>query len=180
MPILWILFHSAYWERMVCSADSVQQSYWLHIVVRLCAHADVLPYVLTDYIVKLMSFADTIVALEDGAIAQTGSPEVLLANEGYVSQLGLALRDEHTRNTRVSQVETTSIEASTSTPTTPDDIDEILDTRRKSGDWSVYRYYFSSSGHWVLAMFLITMALWIFCTEFSSTCIKLNPNATSS
>ena len=135
---------------------------------------------LTSNTVKLMSLANTIVALEDGKIAQTGSPEALLANEGYVAKLGLVLRDEelseeHAENTGISRVESTLAESFITAPATPDDTNDIPDVRRKSGDWSVYGYYFSSSGRWVVAMFLISMAVWIFCTEFASTCTKPNP-----
>jgi len=122
-----------------------------------------------------MRLADTIVALEDGRIAQTGSPEVLLANEGYVAKLGLVLQgeessEEHAENTGISGVESTVPEALVSAPAKPDDTNDIPDTKRKSGDWSVYGYYFSSSGRWVVAIFLFSMAVWIFCTEFASTC----------
>lgn len=159
---------------MVYSANTVRQSFWLPIVVGLCTCAKVSLYVLTVYIVKLMSLADTIIALEDGRIAQTGSPEALLADEGYVAKLGLVLRgeepsEEHDENTEISRVESTHADSFISAPATPDDSNIIPDTRRKSGDWSVYGYYFSSSSCWIIAMFLISMATWIFCTEFSST-----------
>jgi ABC-type glutathione transport system ATPase component len=128
-----------------------------------------------------MSLADTIVVLEDGRIAQSGSPEALLANEGYLAKLGLVLRDgepsqEHAENIRISRVESTLAESFISAPAMPDDTNGISDTGRKSGDWSVYGYYFSNSGRWVVAMSLISMAIWIFCTEFASTCTKPDPN----
>lgn len=132
---------------------------------------------LTSYKVKLMSLADTIIALEDGRIAQIGSPEALLANKGYVAKLGFVLRDEkrsgeHAENTGISRVESTVAESFIPASAMPDDANGISDTRRKSGDWSVYGYYFSSSRRWVVAMFLISMGIWIFCTEFASTCTK--------
>lgn len=128
-----------------------------------------------------MTLADTIVALEDGRIVQNGSPEALLANEGYVAKLGLVLRDEasseeHAEENEISKVESTSAESFNTAPATPDDTNDVPDTMRKSGDWSVYGYYFSSSGNWVVAMFVISMAIWIFCTEFASTCTKPNAN----
>lgn len=128
-----------------------------------------------------MRLADTIVTLEDGRIAQSGSPDALLANESYAAKLGLVLRDEepsedHAEHTGIVRVESTLAESFTSATATLDYTNHMPDTRRKSGDWSVYSYYFSSSGRWVIAMFLITMGMWIFCTEFASTYSKPNPN----
>jgi len=128
-----------------------------------------------------MSFADTIVALEDGRIAQIGSPQALLAYEGYVAKLGLALRDEdlikeHAEDTEISRIESTVAESFISVPRTTDEANNTPDARRKNGDWSVYSYYFASSGYTIVIMFLISMAVWIFCTEFASRCTKSRSN----
>lgn len=128
-----------------------------------------------------MSFADTIVALEDGRIAQIGSPQTLLAYEGYVAKLGLALRDEdlikeHAEDTEISRIESTVAESFISVPRTTDEANNTPDASRKNGDWSVYGYYFASSGYTIVIMFLISMAVWIFCTEFASKCTKSRSN----
>ena len=120
-----------------------------------------------------MSFADTIVALEDGRIVQTGSPQALLADEGYFAKLGLVLQDEdlikeHVGDSDISQIENTVAESFISVARTTDEGNNTPDARRKNGDWSVYSYYFASSGYTVVIMFLISMAVWIFCTEFAS------------
>lgn len=128
-----------------------------------------------------MSFADTIVALEDGRIAQIGSPHALLAYEGYVAKLGLALRDEdlikeHAEDTEISRIESTVVESFISMPRTTDEANNTPDARRKNGDWSVYSYYLTSSGYTIVIVFLISMAIWIFCTEFASKCTKSRSN----
>ena len=128
-----------------------------------------------------MSFADTIVALEDGRIAQMGSPQALLAYEGYVEKLGFVLRDqdlikEHAEDIEISRIESTVVESFTSGPRTTDEANNTPDARRKNGDWSVYSYYFVSSGYTIVIMFLISMAVWIFCTEFASRCTKSRSN----
>lgn len=125
----------------------------------------------------LMSFADTIVALEDGRIAEVGSPQALLAYEGYVAKLGLNLRDEdpnreHAEDTEISRTESSVAGSFTSEPRAINGTNTALDARRKKGDWSIYSYYFSSSGYTIITVFLISMAIWIFCTEFTSRCIK--------
>jgi len=128
-----------------------------------------------------MSFADTIVALKDGRIAQIGSPQALLAYEGYVAKLGLALRDEdlikeHAEDTEISRIESTVAESFISVPRTTNEANNTPDARRKNGDWSVYSYYFASSGYTIIIIFLISMAVWIFCTEFASRCTKSRSN----
>jgi len=128
-----------------------------------------------------MSFADTIVALEDGRIAEVGSPQALLAREGYVAKLGFALRDEeliraHTEDTAISRVESNVAESFMSVPRSTGEANNALDARRKKGDWSVYSYYFASSGYPTITMFLLSMAVWVFCTEFGSRCKSLRSN----
>jgi hypothetical protein len=120
-----------------------------------------------------MGFADIIIALEDGRIAQVGSPQALLSHEGYVAKLGLTLRNEesnreHAEDTEISQMESTVAESFISAPRTTDVAGDALDSRRKNGDWSVYSYYFASSGYKILITFLFSMAVWIFFTEFAS------------
>lgn len=124
-----------------------------------------------------MSFAGTVVALEDGRITQIGSPQALLAYEGYVAKLGLALRDEelikeHAEDTEISRIENPVAESIISVPRTADEANNTPDARRKNGDWSVYTYYFASSSYTIIIIFLISMAVWIFCTEFASRCTK--------
>ena len=128
-----------------------------------------------------MSFADTIVALEDGRISQTGSPQALLADGGYVAKLDLALRDEgfikgHAEDTEISRIGSTVAESLILVPRTIDEANNTPDARRKNGDWSVYSYYFASSGYTIIIMFLISMAVWVFCSSFASRCTKSRSN----
>ncbi|KAK7753241.1 hypothetical protein SLS62_004760 [Diatrype stigma] len=126
---------------------------------------------------KLMSLADTIVALEGGRIAEVGSPQELLSYGGYPANSNLTPRNEgpsreHAEETEICRVESTVAESIVSVPHTIDDAtngaNDALDTRRKNGDWSVYSYYFSSSGYMMLFMFLVSMTVWVFCTEFAT------------
>ncbi|KAF7554083.1 hypothetical protein G7Z17_g3181 [Cylindrodendrum hubeiense] len=134
--------------------------------------------ILTTHNHKLMSFADTVVALENGRIVEIGSPQALLAHKGYVSKLGIKLRDEDpiredAEDTSVSRIEATITEESfISLPQTTDEATSTSDARRKNGDWSVYSYYFATSGYLTIVVFLIGMAVWIFCTEFATVWLK--------
>ncbi|KAM0255269.1 hypothetical protein ACHAQJ_005924 [Trichoderma viride] len=125
----------------------------------------------------LMSFADTIVALEDGRIAQIGSQQELLTSEGYVTKFGHYSREEDSIKktavvTEISRVESNIAESITSIPGTEDEAGNTSDIRRKNGDWSVYNYYFASSGYTIVIIFFISMAVWIFCTEFATVWLK--------
>ncbi|KAK9416311.1 putative ABC transporter [Seiridium unicorne] len=117
---------------------------------------------------KLMTMADTIIALESGKIVETGSPQTLLSMGGYVANLGLALPDpeETTDHIDITRIETTVLETIPSVSLILEDDEKAPDSRRKNGDWSVYNYYFASSGHMVIILFLIGIAVWVFCSEF--------------
>ncbi|KAK9802300.1 putative ABC transporter [Seiridium cardinale] len=117
---------------------------------------------------KLMTMADTIIALESGKIVETGSPQTLLSTGGYVTNLGLALQDpeETTDHIDITRTETTALETIPSTSLILEDDENAPDARRKNGDWSVYNYYFASSGHMIIILFLIGIAVWVFCSEF--------------
>lgn len=124
-----------------------------------------------------MSSADTIVALENGKIAQIGTPQELLAYESYVANLDLDFRDEESikKSDEDARIERTVAESCISS--TVDEVNNTPDIRRKNGDWSVYSYYFASSSYTIVIMFLLSMAVWIFCTEFASRYPKALSNS---
>ena len=47
------------------------------------------------------------------------------------------------------------------------------DSRRKNGDVSIYKYYITSSGYGIVMANILSMFVWIACTEFSSQLTKL-------
>jgi hypothetical protein len=49
-----------------------------------------------------------------------------------------------------------------------DNTDYTSDIMRKSGDPLVYKYYFASAGWLQVSWFVISLVVWIFCTEFPS------------
>jgi ATP-binding cassette, subfamily C (CFTR/MRP), member 1 len=124
-----------------------------------------------------MTLADTIIALEDGKIIEVGSPQTLLTGTGYVAKLGLVLRDGentigHPHTEPITQVESAASESPAFLPVGSEGDDKNdPDQKRKNGDWSVYGYYFASSGYRPIVLLLLCMALWVFCSEFPSTCL---------
>lgn len=47
------------------------------------------------------------------------------------------------------------------------DAADVVDLKRRQGDWSVYSYYFKAAGKYELASFLAFMSLWTVCEQFS-------------
>jgi ATP-binding cassette subfamily C (CFTR/MRP) protein 1 len=133
-----------------------------------------------------LSFADTIIALEDGRIIETGAPHSYLARRGSVAKPGLNsqeedfdLEDAHSDDTTIPRGANLVVESLPSTPQNEDGHSQALDAKRKQGDWSVYSYYLSSSGYAIVILFLASMAIWVFCTEFASS-FKLLPSSLGS
>lgn len=122
-----------------------------------------------------MGFADTIVALENGRIVEVGNSQQQLSSEGYFAKLGLTIPGEeiiteHSEDTNISRVESNIADSLLSVSNATDMARNTLDAKRKNGDWSVYSYYLASSGYKTIALFVLSMAAWIFCTEFGSKC----------
>lgn len=126
-----------------------------------------------------MALADTIVALEDGAIVETGIPATLLQGDGYISRLGItALPDgdgdfeEHNEEDVGNSSRPLHLAAASKSTGTSNDIDEadkgLPDSRRKNGDFAVYRYYIANAGYTAVILYTVFIILWMFCTEFSS------------
>jgi ATP-binding cassette, subfamily C (CFTR/MRP), member 1 len=143
-----------------------------------------------------MTLADKLIALNNGKIVETGRPELLLTNGGYIATLGLELTNadeaEPDMKFDASRVNSVAAELRLSTHlsthmsthlsarlsayladdpsgTAADEPSEAAaDTRRKSGNLAVYKYYFACSGYFVVFCFALGIAIWTFLTEFPS------------
>lgn len=51
--------------------------------------------------------------------------------------------------------------------------ESILDEKRKSGNPQVYKYYFASAGTMQVVAFVVSVVLWVFCSEFPSKSLHL-------
>jgi ATP-binding cassette subfamily C (CFTR/MRP) protein 1 len=115
-----------------------------------------------------MALADFIIVLEDGRIIETGKPSSLLINNGYVNKLGLSL-PAHQKSVDILEDPQLSRETSNRTDNVAEDSDPSLtDIRRKNGEMSVYKYYLKNAGYLAIGMYVLSVIIWIFCTEFSS------------
>jgi ATP-binding cassette subfamily C (CFTR/MRP) protein 1 len=118
-----------------------------------------------------MACVDTIIVLEDGKIADIGSPEHLLKSKGYLERIGLTLSNydiiqeipdaEHSEFTRGASYVSVDVTKETIESNTKD-------VTRKNGDMSIYEYYFASSGHTAVGVYILSTVLWMFFTEFPS------------
>lgn len=131
-----------------------------------------------------MKLVDTIIVLEDGRAVDIGSPSTMLQkNDGYIRKLGLLISEPSADELAPEEIKTASksnkhepdltIETSVEASTAADDAETIensalTDIRRKNGELSVYTYYLTSSGYIAVIFYILSMALWILCTEFSS------------
>lgn len=120
---------------------------------------------------KLMGLADKIVALEGGRVVETGSPATLLESNGYINHLGLELTDAaiDEKTLHATHDDSTDEESRLSEDLIEEADATIDDARRKTGDASVYKYYFESSGWTTMSLFGLSLVLWIFFSEFPST-----------
>lgn len=108
---------------------------------------------MATHVHQYLTQADHIVILDEGRIAEQGSFEKLISSEGY-------LRDFKPRGVPFEITDSSDdvVETSPNKPAAaPDKIDTAQqDLARKTGDMSVYSYYFKSIG-WPL-MFLIVLS----------------------
>lgn len=133
-----------------------------------------------------MEMADTIIVLDNGRVVDINSPTALLhADDCSLKRLGLSEGESFGQ-----EIATEELHQDSRTKTnnnTHDGTCELAvrywdavritedvqpetpqDHRRKAGDTSIYSYYVASSGYFAVIMYMVSMALWIFCIEFSS------------
>ncbi|KAI0170239.1 ABC transporter [Pestalotiopsis sp. NC0098] len=152
-------------SRQLLSSSGLFRSRGITVILATHSHID-----------KLMSFGDTIVALEDGRIVEMGSPQELQARKGYVANLNLSTSSQNQDHIAdqpdhgpLTRVDSTIAESLISTADAIEaEEKDASDATRKNGDWSVYSYYFSSSGYMLVASLLTCLAAWTFCTEFAT------------
>jgi hypothetical protein len=99
-----------------------------------------------------------VITLQDGEVISTGKPQDALA--GHVTK---------------SEPETFSDDSCGQPPATGQPLAtsskraaKNLDQRRKRSELSTYTYYFANSGWYLLLGNVVSVALWMFLTEFSS------------
>ncbi|KAJ4349627.1 uncharacterized protein N0V89_008243 [Didymosphaeria variabile] len=122
-------------------------------------------------VTSLISLADDVIVVESGTITESGIIDSLKDADGYVGSLqfqapaestaidALLLKDQTTRPLYNA--------AAASAEALMELNNEEQDLRRQTGDFSAYSYYSRAGGHITVALMLVTVALWVFCLEFS-------------
>ncbi|KAI8306537.1 ABC transporter atnG [Colletotrichum sp. SAR11_59] len=123
---------------------------------------------------ELMALADFIICLDDGRIQELGNPAVLVRGQGYTSRLGLKLSSDGVK-VQESDESVTPIEQTT-TPTKENENHQEerphTDIRRKNGEKAVYTYYLKNAGRRAVALYSVSVVMWIFFSEFSTVWVK--------
>lgn len=108
---------------------------------------------------------------------------MLRASEGYIANLQLKAishAEDITGSESTKQFMKSSENAVAAQTEVLMDLDgNAQDLRRQTGDFSVYSYYSRAGGHGTVIFMLVTVGLWVFCTEFSSTFSRLLPAFTA-
>ncbi|KAJ5939096.1 ABC transporter [Penicillium verhagenii] len=131
---------------------------------------------------KILSLADTIIALDGGKVVNVGSPTSVQINNKISRDILLSGTDHLEENIDSDELDeivnesdiiaTTSRspyeEQSNAVSAEDSQFSPLQDTRRKNGESSVYSYYLASSGYIAVGLYTISMALWVFCIEFST------------
>ncbi|KAF2444598.1 putative multidrug resistance-associated protein [Karstenula rhodostoma CBS 690.94] len=125
--------------------------------------------VLVTHSPSLIALADDAIVVENGTITEFGSVDLLKASGGYIANLQLKTPSNPSEIEESSHKEPDFDVADD--PSNAESFrelnDDTQDLTRQTGDFSVYTYYSRAGGHGVVALMLFTVALWVFCTEFS-------------
>ena len=120
-----------------------------------------------------MALADTIVALVGGSVIDRGTPGTLLNEGGCINRLGIKFtsddnkEEEEENGRRIEQTEEAlPSDSARSDEIARDPITDLTDMRRKNGDPSVYKDYFSNAGYYVVVLYVVFIVLMMFCAEF--------------
>ncbi|KAL0933172.1 ABC multidrug transporter [Colletotrichum truncatum] len=127
--------------------------------------------VLATQSVSFLPQADTIIALEDGKIIETGTFEDCRKADGFVRSL--TTREAYSIDGE-DEPKDLDVEASNELPAREKTkvTAEPEDMRRQLGDWSVYSYFFGSIGAIFLAIMLFLQIIWAFFSTFPTVWLK--------
>jgi ATP-binding cassette subfamily C (CFTR/MRP) protein 1 len=115
--------------------------------------------------------------VENGTITEFGSINLLKASEGYIAMLQLKAQSDSGEIEDLPSKEQSLHSTNNAAIVVPEVLaeqnEETQDLRRQTGDLSVYSYYSRAGGHGTVVFMLITVALWVFCLEFSGTLTQI-------
>lgn len=106
---------------------------------------------------------------EKGTITEQGQFDTLASTGGYVSSFNLPHPDwNHSVDDRVYQRSGLSTSSPTDERVIQTDDDLEAEANRATGDFTIYRYYFSSVGWISIVIFGICISAFVFCISFPS------------
>ncbi|KAF2659533.1 P-loop containing nucleoside triphosphate hydrolase protein [Lophiostoma macrostomum CBS 122681] len=121
--------------------------------------------------VNLLPLADHVIALSsEGTISEQGTFKELQSKNGYVHRLFTEQQDGAATTTADSErsklSEASTLPQALGIPGTSED------TRRQTGDWTVYKYYFQTTGKSATMMFFSLSLAWAFFSTFPTVWLK--------
>lgn len=127
--------------------------------------------ILTILLAVVMRRATNLVVMDEGKISACGSVSDLLQTSEYVKSLNMSTRENQSDSDASSpnDADTTSQSTREKASAKKSKADDTMDDlRRKTGDWSVYMYYFSRAGNWTCLTAVLLSCIWTACQELSS------------
>ncbi|KAH8701117.1 putative ABC multidrug transporter [Talaromyces proteolyticus] len=123
---------------------------------------------------KRLPYADHIIAMDEkGAIMEQGQFDVLAATGGYVSSFNLPQADwNYTPDDRTYRRSGALLATPNNDKVIQTDDDLEAEANRATGDFTIYRYYFSSVGWMGIIVFVICISGFVFCISFPSIWVK--------
>lgn len=123
---------------------------------------------------KRLPYSDQIFVMnEKGTIDEHGQFDAMASSGGYVSSFNLPHPDwNHIPDDRVYQKSGLSVSSPTDERAIQTDDDLEAEANRATGDFTIYRYYFSSVGWLSILVFAVCISAFVFCISFPSEYIE--------
>lgn len=122
----------------------------------------------------MLAYADRIIALNNGVIVNDGTYQKILAETPEIAAKSIISSNEQSISSedKISEVENDSIEKNT-TEVSINDPEEALIIKeqnllRRNGSWDVYKYYVKSAGYKTTALFIFSILVTGFFSNFAS------------
>lgn len=122
----------------------------------------------------MLAYADRIIALNKGVIVNDGTYQKILAETPEISAKSMISSNEQSLSSedKISEVDNDGVEKNT-TEVSINDPEEALIIKeqnllRRNGSWDVYKYYVKSAGYKTTALFIFSVLITGFFSNFAS------------
>ncbi|CRG91304.1 ABC transporter C family member 3 [Talaromyces islandicus] len=117
---------------------------------------------------SVLAVADVVIMLENGHVVEFGTREELQKENRYVSTLESLSGVSEEASLLETASNLTNNHGSLAIDAPSSSNEQATDLSRRSGDFSVYRYFSKASGHMAIAGVFAFLILCVFCAEFST------------